>query len=142
MEMEVMKRMKLRRACGPKLVTQPTCPRCGLPAKRSGERDAYFCPVCNQWLEGKCGDPDCEFCAGRPARPLQSEAMKTEIVEKTLARLLFYPESNRLVAHLYDASTNLKCRASVETYGAGGFRPMVVSLLAALRAMVESDPTL
>lgn len=67
--------------------------------------------------------------------------MKTSIEEKTVMRMLYYPESNRLVGHIYDTAGRLKYRASVETCDAGGFRAMVVSLLAALSARVESDPT-
>lgn len=29
--------------------------------------------------------------------------MKTEIQEKIVARMLYYPETNKLVAHIYDA---------------------------------------
>jgi hypothetical protein len=123
-------------------MTEPSCSRCGRAAERSDKHDAYFCPACERWLEAECGDPNCEFCAGRPARPLQSEAMKTEIVEKTVMRMLYYPESNRLVAHINDAAGRLKYRVSVETYEAGGFRAMVASLLAALGAKVESEPML
>jgi uncharacterized protein (DUF1778 family) len=36
---------------------------------RSERWDAYYCPVCNEWLERRCDDPTCEFCAGRPERP-------------------------------------------------------------------------
>ena len=68
--------------------------------------------------------------------------MKTEIVEKVVMRMLYYPEIHKLVAHLYEAAGRLKFRVAVEGDEAGGFRPMVVSLLAALGATVESDPTL
>ncbi len=30
--------------------------------------DAYYCVVCNKWLEDKCSDKDCEFCSKRPER--------------------------------------------------------------------------
>jgi hypothetical protein len=70
--------------------------------------------------------------------------MKTTIEEKIVMRMLSYSETNKVVAHLYDTSGRFKYRATVETFetGAGDFRAMVVSLLAALRATVESDPTL
>ena len=68
--------------------------------------------------------------------------MKTRIEEKTVMRMLFYPESNRLVGHIYDAAGRLKYRASVEACEAGSFQDMVVNLLATLSAKVESDPTL
>lgn len=28
--------------------------------------DAYFSYATNQWMESKCRDPECDFCAGRP----------------------------------------------------------------------------
>lgn len=36
----------------------------------SDVHDAYYCVECNEWLEAKCDDPDCEDCAERPDRPL------------------------------------------------------------------------
>jgi hypothetical protein len=35
----------------------------------SEEYDAYFCPICNIWLEDRCNDPECEFCNIRPLTP-------------------------------------------------------------------------
>lgn len=32
--------------------------------------DARYCATCNEWLEQQCSDPQCVFCAGRPAKPL------------------------------------------------------------------------
>jgi hypothetical protein len=32
--------------------------------------DARYCIDCNAWIEPKCGDPSCEFCANRPEHPL------------------------------------------------------------------------
>lgn len=68
--------------------------------------------------------------------------MEPKIEEQILARLLFYPASNRLVAHLYDTTGHFKYRATVEGYEAGSLRAMLVSMLSALRATVESDPML
>ena len=31
--------------------------------------DAYFCPNCDEWIESSCGDPECEHCPTRAARP-------------------------------------------------------------------------
>jgi hypothetical protein len=36
----------------------------------SEEYDAYYNPATNEWIESKCDDPTCEFCANRPERPL------------------------------------------------------------------------
>ena len=36
------------------------------------EYDAACCPLCNEWLEINCGDPNCEFCFNRPTTPLTS----------------------------------------------------------------------
>ena len=35
--------------------------------------DAYFCAYCNLWLEKRCGDASCGYCASRPDRPLPAE---------------------------------------------------------------------
>ncbi|MEQ8153273.1 MAG: hypothetical protein ABRQ25_00020 [Clostridiaceae bacterium] len=32
--------------------------------------DTFFCAYCNEWIEKKCGDPDCDFCKDRPDTPL------------------------------------------------------------------------
>ena len=32
--------------------------------------DAYYCVVCNKWLNPGCGDPNCEFCKDRPEKPI------------------------------------------------------------------------
>lgn len=66
--------------------------------------------------------------------------MEPKIEERILARLIYYPASNRLVAHLYDTTGHFKYRASVEGYGS--LRAMLVSMLSALRATAESDPML
>jgi uncharacterized protein (DUF1778 family) len=42
---------------------------CETALVRSGRWGAYYCPVCNEWLEPRCDDPQCELCAGRPERP-------------------------------------------------------------------------
>lgn len=34
----------------------------------SREYDAYYNLETGEWLEGKCRDPDCEFCAKRPEK--------------------------------------------------------------------------
>ena len=34
------------------------------------EFDAACCPLCNEWVEVNCGDPDCEYCFNRPTTPL------------------------------------------------------------------------
>ena len=31
--------------------------------------DAMYNPITDEWLEGKCDAPKCEFCAERPNRP-------------------------------------------------------------------------
>ena len=40
--------------------------KCGAKKSYSDEYDAYYCNSCQQWLEDKCSDPTCEFCANRP----------------------------------------------------------------------------
>src|SRR5512137_2821903 len=51
------------------------CVRCGSEATYSDKHDAYFCSVCNRWLESACADPSCPYC-GRPKRPLPRKAGK------------------------------------------------------------------
>lgn len=45
------------------------CPHCGRVVSYSQRYDSYFCMPCNQWLETKCPEPLCEFCAGRAKEP-------------------------------------------------------------------------
>lgn len=47
------------------------CKDCGSEKQYSNKYDAYFCELCNKWLEEKCSDPDCEFCTKRPELPSQ-----------------------------------------------------------------------
>lgn len=42
---------------------------CGHKRSYSAKRDAYYCETCDVWFEGNCGDPDCDFCRGRPEKP-------------------------------------------------------------------------
>lgn len=46
---------------------------CPHPRSYSQRWDAYFCKECDAWIEGRCKDPDCEFCVGRPERPSLEE---------------------------------------------------------------------
>ncbi len=49
-------------------VKQQTCPK-GHPRQYSDKHDAYYCDVCDIWLEGKCDDELCYFCVVRPKKP-------------------------------------------------------------------------
>jgi len=52
------------------LKTMPyACPHCGKPSSYNCKYDAYFCKSCDEWLEAKCGNQYCEFCASRPDKP-------------------------------------------------------------------------
>ena len=46
------------------------CKKCGLKGVYSEEWDAYYCQVCNEWIESKC-DRRCCYCDGRPEKPLE-----------------------------------------------------------------------
>lgn len=46
-----------------------SCPRCGRRQEYSEAFDAALCPHCDEWREGACRDPDCEYCGDRPVRP-------------------------------------------------------------------------
>lgn len=54
-----------RRHSGP--MRHPVC-ACGEPGVRSDQFDCYYCPASGAWLEDKCSDPGCQFCARRPRR--------------------------------------------------------------------------
>ena len=41
--------------------------------------DACYCSDCNVWLDCKCGDPGCEFCADRPEVPNQNLEGKSNL---------------------------------------------------------------
>jgi len=43
--------------------------RCGAERQYSEYYDVYYCRVCDEWLESKCGDASCEFCQNRPEKP-------------------------------------------------------------------------
>lgn len=46
------------------------CEKCKVPSERDECFDAYYCPVCNDWLEQRCANPDCEFCSDRPEKAI------------------------------------------------------------------------
>ncbi|MCK5017725.1 MAG: hypothetical protein KAS32_11740 [Candidatus Peribacteraceae bacterium] len=31
--------------------------------------DAYYCELCNVWVEGKCSEYECWACSKRPEKP-------------------------------------------------------------------------
>ncbi len=47
------------------------CPVCESEKQYSNKYDAYFCELCNKWLEEPCKDPECQFCTTRPEKPSQ-----------------------------------------------------------------------
>jgi len=48
----------------------PVCPVEGHgPLAFFWQADAYACMQCDEWLEEKCTEPDCEFCKKRPQHP-------------------------------------------------------------------------
>jgi len=51
-------------------VDHQLCASCGAPRVYYGAFDAYFCAVCNVWLETACADPSCTNCRSRPVAPL------------------------------------------------------------------------
>ena len=54
-----------------RIVVPAPCGIIGHTQRYSEAHDAYYCPVCNVWIEPKCPDPDCEFCANRPKKPVK-----------------------------------------------------------------------
>lgn len=55
---------------GPKLKGN-WCQTCDSEVQYSYKYDSYYCELCNEWLEKKCKDPECEFCNVRPEKPSQ-----------------------------------------------------------------------
>ena len=49
---------------------QRRCNRCGNATEMNHDFDALYCRQCNRWIDAKCSDPACQFCSGRPKRPL------------------------------------------------------------------------
>ena len=47
-----------------------TCEKCGTAIVYSINEDTKLCAMCNEWLEAKCTDPDCETCNERLEHPL------------------------------------------------------------------------
>jgi hypothetical protein len=75
----------------------PERQQCGCPVEYSHEYDAYYCPACNRWLEGQCGDLDCEFCAGRPTRPVMVIIERHEARQRLARqRTGFRPANSRI----------------------------------------------
>lgn len=50
-------------------MTGVTCHICGAYTLYSFEYDASFCPLCNDWREKACSDPECCYCSKRPDTP-------------------------------------------------------------------------
>lgn len=48
------------------------CPHCESEKQYNIKYDAYYCELCNIWLEEKCSDPGCNFCFIRPEKPSQA----------------------------------------------------------------------
>jgi hypothetical protein len=46
------------------------CPECERARIYYDDYDAFFCAFCNTWLESRCSDPACEYCRGRPEKPI------------------------------------------------------------------------
>lgn len=46
---------------------------CTHPRLYCARFDAYYCKVCDEWLEGRCRDPACEFCKDRPEKPSEMD---------------------------------------------------------------------
>ena len=47
------------------------CPTCSSERQYDEKHDAYYCELCNVWLEEKCTDATCKFCTTRPEKPSQ-----------------------------------------------------------------------
>ncbi len=45
------------------------CKKCNREPEYDERYDALFCEKCRIWLEEACPEPDCGYCARRPAIP-------------------------------------------------------------------------
>ena len=50
------------------------CETCGGRLILFFKHDAVCCPGCNQWIDLRCGDPECPYCSQRP----QADALEEE----------------------------------------------------------------
>ena len=48
------------------------CEKCESLVDYNEENDAFYCSQCNEWLEGQCNDPTCEFCNKRSEKPIEN----------------------------------------------------------------------
>ena len=44
----------------------------------SSRYDAFFCRLCDAWLEGRCEDPNCGFCRNERIKPSQTDDWNEE----------------------------------------------------------------
>jgi len=65
--------------------------------KRSEKYDAYYDDETNEWIEPKCSNSDCEFCADRPDKP---PVDKTRLYSK--ANILL-DRANTLLERVYES---------------------------------------
>lgn len=49
--------------------------------KYSEQWDAYYDDETNEWLESKCDDPTCEYCANRPDKATSYEHLLGEALD-------------------------------------------------------------
>lgn len=52
------------------MIRIPKC-SCGATGTHVDGPDTYACLACNAWLEAKCGDTSCRYCAKRTEKPSQ-----------------------------------------------------------------------
>lgn len=55
------------------------CHHCQTSAIYHEDFDSYICVYCNEWLEKKCGDAECEYCPSRPDSPLPNENYRRKL---------------------------------------------------------------
>lgn len=53
-----------------------TCDICKEELKWCAIHAAHYCDRCNRWIQETCGHPACDFCNGRPEKPLKDEKNK------------------------------------------------------------------
>jgi hypothetical protein len=74
-----------------------TCLKCGTKRHYAQRFDAYYCILCNLWLESTCNDPDCEQCQKRPATPREYFLPKPETKAEAGGDIMSLKEFNASV---------------------------------------------
>ena len=60
------------------------CDCCKEKRQYSDRFDAYYCNSCDIWLEKKCSDKTCGFCAERPEHPSEANNLWIDLYKDAI----------------------------------------------------------